>query len=160
VRWQARQLRPDDERLLASWPRTLQVEVRGLGAVLFCHASPRDENELFTRLTPEERLLPVFAGLDVPLVVCGHTHMQFDRLIGSTRVVNAGSVGMPFGEPGAFWLLLGPEVQLRRTDYDLEAGAGQIRATDYPQAPEFSRDLIAPRSEQETLDLFAQVELE
>jgi predicted phosphodiesterase len=64
-----------------------------LGEVLFCHATPRDENESFTRLTPESGLLPIFEGLNASVVVCGHTHMQFDRMIGSTRVVNAGSVG-------------------------------------------------------------------
>ena len=108
IRWTAQQLDPEHERVLAGWPKTLRVEIAGLGEVLFCHATPRNENECFTRLTPEERLLPVFEGLDVPVVVCGHTHMQFDRMIGRTRVVNAGSVGMPFGEPGAYWLLLGP----------------------------------------------------
>ena len=83
------------------------VEIDGLGTVLFCHATPRNEIDIFTRLTPEERLLPVFAGVDASVVVCGHTHMQFDRMVGRLRVVNAGSVGMPFGTTGADWLLLG-----------------------------------------------------
>ena len=104
IRWNAQQLRPEDEQLLASWPETVRVQIRGLGEVLFCHATPRNDFEIFTRLTPEEDLLPIFEGLDVPVVVCGHTHMQFDRTIGTTRVVNAGSVGMPFAAPGAYWL--------------------------------------------------------
>ncbi|MCI0698042.1 metallophosphoesterase family protein [candidate division KSB1 bacterium] len=99
VRWAAQQLHPEHERLLASWPKTLWVEIRGLGEVLFCHATPRSDTEVFTRLTPEDRLLPIFEGVNVPVVICGHTHMQFDRTIGRIRVVNAGSVGMPFGEP-------------------------------------------------------------
>jgi hypothetical protein len=79
VRWAAQQLLPEHERLLASWPQTLRVEIAGLGAVLFCHATPRSDTELFTRLTPEDRLAPIFAGLGVSLAVCGRTHMQFDR---------------------------------------------------------------------------------
>src|SRR5579859_8137169 len=134
VRWTAQQLNPELQGLLASWPGTLRLPIPELGEVLFCHATPRNDTDIFTRLTPEERLLPLFAGLNVPLVVCGHTHMQFDRMIGSTRVVNAGSVGMPFGEPGAYWLLLGPDVQLRHTCYDLAKAAARIRATEYPQA--------------------------
>jgi putative phosphoesterase len=98
VRWSAQQLYPEYEQLLAGWSKTLRIEISGLGEVLFCHATPRDDNEIFTRLTSEERLLPIFEGLNVSMVVCGHTHMQFDRMIGSVRVVNAGSVGMPFGE--------------------------------------------------------------
>jgi len=160
VRWTAQQIHPDHERLLASWPMTLRVEIRGLGAVLFCHATPKSDTDVFTRLTPEDRLSPAFEGLDVPLVICGHTHMQFDRTIGRVRVVNAGSVGMPFGEPGAYWLLLGPGVQLRKTPYDLRNAAERIRATNYPQAQDFAaRSVLQPPSEEETLELFARAEL-
>lgn len=161
VRWQAQQLHPEHERLLATWPMTLRVTIPGLGEVLFCHATPRHENEMFFRVTPEERLLPVFDGLDVPLVVCGHTHMQFDRTIGTIRVVNAGSVGMPFEQPpGAYWLLLGPAVQLRRTNYDLTSAAERIRGTNYPQVEELAvRYVLHPPSEAETLALFAGAEL-
>jgi diadenosine tetraphosphatase ApaH/serine/threonine PP2A family protein phosphatase len=166
VRWTARQLDPELERWLASWPRTLRLDIPGLGGVLFCHATPRNENECFLRTTPEERLLPVFAGLDVALVVCGHTHMQFDRTVGGIRVVNAGSVGMPFGEPGADWLLLGSlgslgsNIELRHTAYDLAKAAERIRGTEYPQAEEFAaRNLLQPPSEREMLALFSPAEL-
>jgi Calcineurin-like phosphoesterase superfamily domain len=75
--------------------------LRFLAAATCFFATPRNDTETFTRLTPDDRLLPIFEGLSVSVVVCGHTHMQFDRMVGTTRVVNAGSVGMPFGEPGA-----------------------------------------------------------
>ncbi|HEX9365080.1 MAG TPA: metallophosphoesterase family protein [Vicinamibacterales bacterium] len=159
VRWTARQLGADEERLLAGWPPTLHLPIDGLGDTVFCHATPRNDTEIFTRRTPEERLRPMFDPLNVPLVVCGHTHMQFDRTIGRTRVVNAGSVGMPFQEPGAYWLLLGPGVQLRHTRYDLEEAAARIRATGYPQAEQFAaRHVLRPPSEQEMLDAFTRVE--
>lgn len=160
IRWNAEQLRPDDRRWLSNWPKTLRLEIPELGHVLFCHATPRNDTEIFTRLTPDDRLLPIFAGANAPLVVCGHTHMQFDRMIGSTRVVNAGSVGMPFQEPGAYWLLLGPDVELRRTDYDFAKAAKQIRASGYPQADHFAtRNVMKPPSEAETLAAFGKVEL-
>jgi predicted phosphodiesterase len=156
LRWTARQFGPEQERLLASWPRTIRVAIPGLGDVLFCHATPRSDTEIFTRITPEERVAPAFAGVDASLVICGHTHMQFDRMVGAIRIVNAGSVGMPFGEPGADWLLLGPEVQLRHTTYDLDRAAERIRGTSYPQAPEFAtRDVLKPRTEREMLDAFS-----
>ena len=160
IRWTAAQLSREDEQLLASWPLTLRVQVQGLGDVFVCHATPRNDLEIFTRLTPEERLLPVFAGVDAPLVVCGHTHMQFDRKVGATRVVNAGSVGMPFQDPGAYWLLLGPEVQLRKTTYDLEKAAALVRQTTYPRADEFAaRNILQPPTEAATLEAFKNVEL-
>ncbi len=159
VRWTAGRLDREHLGLIAEWPKTVRLEVEGLGEVLFCHATPRDENEVFTRATPEKRLLPVFRGLDVGVVVCGHTHMPFDRRVGEVRVVNAGSVGLPFGEPGACWLLLGPDVELRRKPYDLERAARRIRGTADPQASQFAQDLLQPRSERETLELFSRVEL-
>ena len=160
VRWTAQQLRPEHQRVLESWPKILRIEIRGIGEVLFCHATPRNEDEIFTRLTSEECLLPVFEGLGVDLIVCGHTHMQFDRIVGKTRVVNAGSVGMPFGESGADWLLLGPGVDLCHTSYALAEAARRIQATEYPQAKDFAaRNILHPPSEEEMLKAFERVEL-
>src|SRR4029434_5999633 len=159
-RWTAAQLQPEFEPVLARWPKALQLEIDGLGHVLFCHSTPRSETEVFTRLTSEDRLLPLFERLQVAVVVCGHTHMQFDRMIGRTRVVNAGSVGMPFGEPGAYWLLLGLAIYLRHTHYDLAKAAERVRATSYPQAEDFAtRTVLKPPSETEMLEAFSKAEL-
>ncbi len=128
--------------------------------MLFCHATPQNENDVFTKLTPEERLSPILREVNASVVVCGHTHMQFDRMIGKVRVVNAGSVGMPFGKPGADWLLLGPNIQLQHTTYDLSKAAERIRATKYPQANQFAdRNILQPPSEAEMLETFAKAEL-
>jgi predicted phosphodiesterase len=160
VRWAAQQLAPSLQKVLAGWPPTCSVEIAGMGEVLFCHATPRNDTECFTRLTSDDRLFPVFAGIQAPIVVCGHTHMQFDRTVGRIRVVNSGSVGMPFGEPGAYWLLLGPDVELRQTGYDLVKAAERIRATRYPQAEVFAaRNVLEPPSEAESLAAFARAEL-
>jgi putative phosphoesterase len=158
--WNAAQLRPEETRLVAGWPPTLRLTIDGIGDVLFCHATPRNDTEIFTRLTPDEALLPVFGQLDVALAVCGHTHMQFDRTIGGVRVINAGSVGMPFGDPGAYWLMLGPGVQFRRTSYDLSDAAQRIRSTGYPKADEFAaRNVLQPPTEKEMLAAFRHAEL-
>ena len=155
MRWTARELRSSYKSLFESWPKSLQLEIAGLGRVLFCHGTPRDENEIFTKLTPEDRLLPVFENCGAEIVICGHTHMQFDRTIGKTRVVNAGSVGMPFGEPGADWLLLGPAVELRHTNYSAVEAAARIRATNYPDREEFaSKYLLHPPDEESMLKAF------
>lgn len=158
-RWTVQQLYPEFEPVLASWPKTLQLETPGLGEVLFCHSTPRSETEIFTRLTSEERLLPLFEELNASVVVCGHTHMQFDRMIGKTRVVNAGSVGEPYGEPGAYWLILGSDVQLRHTKYDLIEAAERIRATSFPGVEDFVRDITQPPAEAAMLELFTTAEL-
>jgi predicted phosphodiesterase len=157
IQWNAAQLHLGDRDLLASWPQTLHLEIDGLGKVLFCHATPRNPNDIFTRLTEDARIASLFGTLDVDMVVCGHTHMQFDRTIGSVRVVNAGSVGMPFGQPGAYWLLLNSQVDFCRTEYDFEKAAAQIRLTQYPEAKEFAaHNVLRPPSEEKMLQAFAQ----
>ena len=155
IRWNAAQLHRSDGELLAAWPTTLRMKISGIGKVLFCHATPQNPNDVFTRLTPEDKLVSIFAETDADVVVCGHTHMQFDRTIGRLRVVNAGSVGMPFGDPGAYWLLLGPEVEFHRTEYDLEMAASRIRQTHYPDAQEFAaHHVLLPPSEEKMLAAF------
>ena len=159
IRWSAATLTDDDAARIAAWPATVRLHVHGLGDMLFCHATPRNDIEIFTRLTAEERLFDVFDGVTSAVVVCGHTHMPFDRTVRGIRVVNAGSVGMPFGDPGADWLLLGPEVSPQHTRYDLEAAAARIRACAYPQAEAFaSGNVLRPPSAVDMLKVFAAAE--
>ena len=151
----------DDERaaMIGDWPATVRLRVDGVGEVLFCHATPRNDTEIFTRRTPDDRLTAMFEGV-ADLVVCGHTHMQFDRTVGTTRVINAGSVGMPFAAPGAYWLLIGPGVELRRTPYDLDLAAARVRETSYPKAEEFAaRSILQPPREDEMLEAYSRIEL-
>jgi putative phosphoesterase len=112
-------------------PEQVEFEVNGLGHVLFCHATPQNDLDIVTPLTPDERLERIVEGVRAAAVVAGHTHMQDDRRVGHVRWINAGSVGMPYeDEPGAYWALLGPEVELRRTTYEESALGGY----EYPQA--------------------------
>ena len=154
-RWAVDQLTPAQRELLAGLPTTLELEVDGLGPVLFCHGSPRDDDEIFTRATPESRIAPALAGVTARVVLCGHTHVQYDRVVNGVRLVNAGSVGMPFeGRPGAYWTLLGPDVTPRITHYDLDRAARDILASGYPRADEFVRqDLLAPMTADEAIEL-------
>jgi diadenosine tetraphosphatase ApaH/serine/threonine PP2A family protein phosphatase len=102
--WKAEQISREQRDFLASLPENAVLEVGGLGETLFCHGSPRSDEEIITPGTTEERLSVMLAGVNQPAVVCGHTHMQLNRRHGQTRIVNAGSVGMPYeGQPGAYW---------------------------------------------------------
>jgi putative phosphoesterase len=115
--------------LLADFEDVVRVD-----GALFCHGSPRSDDEIITMLTPPERLEPMLEGVEEELVVCGHTHHQFELRAGGRRVVNAGSVGMPYdGRAGAFWLLVEDgEPELRRTDVDVDAMAATLRASGFP----------------------------
>jgi predicted phosphodiesterase len=160
MQWCADQIDDQSARAMNDWPPTLRLPLPA-GVTLFCHATPRNDTEIFTRATAEERLLPIFGSTQADLVVCGHTHMQFERRVGETRVVNAGSVGMPFQTPpGAYWLLLGADAELRCTPYDLGAAAERIRATGYPQAEQFAeKSILHPPSEQGMLEAYSRYEL-
>ena len=131
---------------VASWPLTAELDVDGLGRVLFCHAGPADDEPIFTRLTPDDQLGTLLGPLDADVLVCGHTHIQFDRVLRSgLRIVNAGSVGMPYqGARGAYWALLGPDVELRRSDYDVEAAIATMQEAGEPISEEHAQLLLEP----------------
>lgn len=153
--WVARQITVEQRDFLAAFEQSVVLQVDGLGETIFCHATPRSDLELFTVRTPDELLREIFGGVTQSIVVCGHTHMQFDRRVGDMRLVNAGSVGMPYGAPGAYWALLGPGVQLRRTTYDLQAAADRIRQSSYPGAEDFAENnVLRPPTTAEALAFF------
>ncbi|MGN5376842.1 metallophosphoesterase family protein [Streptomyces lasalocidi] len=139
--WAAEQLREDHLDLLGRLPRSVSLPVRGLGQVLFCHATPRDDEEVVLVDSHLDRWRDVFSGLDddVRTVVCGHTHMPFVRLAHGRLVINPGSVGMPYGRAGAHWALVGPGVALRSTGFDTEAAVTRItQDSSYPDIAEWA----------------------
>jgi putative phosphoesterase len=97
-----------------------------IGDVLFCHATPRNDVDVITARTPAQRIAFLFDDVDADTVVCGHTHTQFEREIAGKRVINSGSVGLPYeDEPGAYWTL---DLEHRRTDY--EGAPAPVRSRD------------------------------
>jgi predicted phosphodiesterase len=154
--WAAAHIGRAQRDFLASFAPTVELDIEGVGRTLFCHGSPRSDAEAITAVTPEDRLGRVLDRVEARLVVCGHTHVQFDRRLGDLRVVNAGSVGMPYeGRPGAYWLLLGPDVDLRRTDYDLEAAIERLRVTGWPELEEFlEHSFLEPMDPRSVSELF------
>ena len=159
IHWNARQLVADDLAWMSTWPANLSLDIDN-SEVLFCHASPRNDLDIFTEQTADTVLLPLFAQIREKVVVCGHTHMQFDRQIGQTRVVNAGSVGMSFEGTGAHWLLIDNEIWLMRTSYELASAADRIRASGYPQAEQFAtQNVLATPTKKAMLKAFGNVPL-
>lgn len=131
--WAAAQLagRPDLVAALRALPHPVVLEVGGFGPVLFCHGTPREDDEVVLVDSCAQRWTEVFAELDdaVRTVVCGHTHMPFVRLVDGRTVINPGSVGMPYGRTGAHWAQLRDgAVTLRRTVFDIPAARAQIVA--------------------------------
>ena len=142
--WCADQLEPRELDCLAKLPERLTIDLAGLGSTLFCHGSPRADDEPITQATSERLLREMLEGVREAVVVCGHTHAQFIRTVDGTTLVNPGSVGLPFGDPGAYWALLGPAVDLRRTTYDVEAAAALIQASGCPRAAELADHVLRP----------------
>ncbi len=155
--YSAAQLSRHHRDLIADLPLSVVVEVDGLGPVRFCHATTRSDTEIVLVDSPISTYTEAFADCDEPTVVLGHTHMPFDRLADRRRFVNPGSVGMPYaGVPGAYWALLGPRVELRRSDYD---GADRLltEAGGYPRLAEFVAENVRTiPSDAEALAVFSK----
>jgi predicted phosphodiesterase len=138
-------------RALGGLPLTLELD-----DVVYCHASPRRDDEMLTRLSPAERWADALGGVDARLVVGGHTHQQDDRVVDGTRFVNAGSVGLPYeGEAAAYWLLVADGVpQLRRTAYDAAGVGARILAGGWPDERSVAAALIEPMEPSVITEIF------
>ena len=149
-----------DERLATAdaWPLTLELDIEGLGRVLVCHSTPASDEPIYTSITPDDELRQLLGPVDADVLLCGHTHMQYDRTLSSgLRIVNPGSVGMPYdGQRGAFWAVLGPDgVEFRHTLYDVEAAVAAMRSTGAPDIDELQiRPLLDPPDPKETTEFF------
>jgi putative phosphoesterase len=160
IRWVHEQLSEEQMNFVRRWPHPLTLDVDGLGPVLFCHGSPRSDEEIITAITPPKRLDPMLDGVREQVVVGGHTHVQFERRVGDRLLVNAGSVGLPYeGESGiACWALLGPDIELRRARYDVGLAVEALDASGYPDADGAVRGyLLSPSSGEEATDHFERM---
>jgi putative phosphoesterase len=157
--WLASMLNRTHRDFLSTFEPSVEVEVDGLGLVVCCHAGlDSDEVPIITPATPDDVIVEAVAAAHGNLVVAGHTHMQFDRRVAGGRMVNAGSVGKPYAdEPGAYWALLGPEVQFRRTAYDFAAAADAVRTTAIPQREEWAADVVRPPTAEEAITVFERM---
>jgi putative phosphoesterase len=152
-RWMQENHSPAARAFVEEFEQHAVVEVDGLGAVRFCHGSPRSDEECVTPETPEERVREFMADVDERVLVTAHVHIQFDRKVAGVRSVNPGSVGLPYeGRPGAFWALLGPDVELRRTDYDVAGAVAAYRESGFPNAEQMVELLEHPPSRAEVVE--------
>jgi len=143
----------EDFAFLASFEQAASVDVDGLGRTCFCHGSPRSDEECVTERTPAERVREFMTGVDAHVVVTAHVHVSYDRVVGEVRLVGPGSVGLPYeGPPGARWALLGPDVEFRRTAYDVEAAVALMRATDDPRVEVIVELMLNPPSREEVIE--------
>jgi putative phosphoesterase len=148
--WAAAQLSRDHIDWLAQLPHPVTLAVDGFGEVVFCHGTPRDDNEVVLVDTRLDRWAEVLADLpeQITTVVCGHTHMPFQRLAHRRQIVNPGSVGMPYGRPGAHWALLADSaVSLRRTTFDPDVACAAVCSqSSYPDVAEWASYFIHARA--------------
>jgi putative phosphoesterase len=149
-RWARDRLTAEQRAAVAAWPRTVTLEVAGLGPTLFCHATPRSEDETLTPASPTAAWAAALAGIAERVVVCGHTHLPGEASFGGVRVVNPGSVGAPVGRAAAWWAVLGPDVELRVTDYDVVATIEAARAV-VPDVRPLERWLRTPPTYEQRL---------
>lgn len=150
--WSARALDRRWRDEIASWPISLSLD-----DVCFCHGSPRADDEILTRHTPEEVLRDALAPAAEPLVVGGHTHQQMVRSFGPGRTyANAGSIGMPYeGRAGAFWMLVEDGVPTpRETGYDLDAALVELRASGFAGLEEMVGDSLLDPADPDSVAAF------
>jgi predicted phosphodiesterase len=150
--WLARAHGEEATRFVNAFAPRVVLEVDELGPTRFVHGSPRSDEECVTPETPIERVREFTGGIPERVLVTAHVHVSYDRHIDDVRLVGPGSVGRPYeGERGARWALLGPDVELRRTQYDHEAAAELYRASGIPQLDDDLQMLLEPITRAEAI---------
>ena len=151
--WMAAQHDAESRAFVNGFEEHVVADVDGLGPTRFVHGSPRSDEECVTPRTPEERVREFMDGVQERVVVTAHVHVSYDRRVGDVRLVGPGSVGRPYeGERGARWALLGPDVELRRTDYDHERTAELYRASGIPKLELDLQMLLEPATREEAIE--------
>lgn len=145
--WCADQLTEEQIKFLKSFPKETTFHIDGLGEILFVHGSPRSDEEAIRIDTPENEIRPMIENVTQDIIVCGHTHIQFDRSVGKKRLINAGSVGLQSRANGACWALLGPEVELKVTTYDTREATERILKSNAPYKEDFAEHYLNPPNE-------------
>ena len=142
MQWVASELTTAHADWIRSWPATVCLELSGRSTTLFCHATPTSDSAVFTNRSSEEVLRRQFDHVSADRIVCGHTHVQFQRRFEHRTILNAGSVGMSTTRGGAEWMLIDADATFECTRFDHDAAAARVRATNYPLADEFAHSTI------------------
>jgi predicted phosphodiesterase len=150
----AAELGVDRARALGDLPLVAKLD-----GVLYCHATPRADDEMVTRASPPARFAKVLAGVDARVVIAGHTHQQDDRTVGTVRFVNAGSVGLPYEGDGAArwaWVVDGIPA-LRSTAYDAKAAGTRMLTAGWPDERSVRGALVDPLAPSVITELFERL---
>lgn len=141
--WSAEQLDDGDKAFIRTFRPTVRLEYEGV-SLLSYHGSPRSYDDIITATTADEVLDGYFAGHDALLFAGGHTHTQFVRRYHGSRIINPGSVGLPYltekgtgratnpavAEYALVEALKGePTITLRRVPYDVELIVAAVEAS-------------------------------
>ena len=116
------------------------AEAVSLDGVLFCHGSPRDDDEILTKITPDERCRAALEGVEERLVVGGHTHVQFERAIDGIRLRQRRQRrhARTRGKSGAFWALLGGRTSTCGDAVRGRRGGGRDQGERLPRAEQIA----------------------
>ncbi|CAG9622706.1 metallophosphoesterase family protein [Sutcliffiella rhizosphaerae] len=145
--WCADQLTEEQIKFLKSFPEETSLNIDGLGEILFVHGSPRSDEEAIRINTPDNEVRPMIENVTQDIIICGHTHIQFDRIVDDKRLINAGSVGLQSRANGACWVLLGPDVELKVTTYDTKEATERILKSNAPYKEDFAEHYLNPPNE-------------
>lgn len=146
IAWSNAHVTDAHKRYLRNLPMTMQITI-GKSNVLLVHGSPRKINEYLYEDRPESSVQRLFDSTGADIIICGHTHLPYDRTLTSgKRLINAGSVGKPKDNDNRAGFLLLTEddgeikAEMVRVAYDVETAVSLIHATDMPN--EFAQMLI------------------
>jgi predicted phosphodiesterase len=152
--WTYDRLTSAQRDLLAAYAPTVEHDLGDNRTLLCCHATPNSYEPIVLPSAPEEEYRAAFGGSGADVVACGHIHLPYVRRLGTTMVLNPGSVGLGYDheqdpealrfDPWAAWAVIATgggrlSIDLRRTPFDAREVADAHRASGMPYGDEYAR---------------------
>jgi len=139
--WAKSKLSDEDLHYLKSLPETLEIPLTNQIQLYACHATPTSLFDVISDQATNEEFLPfIEANERANYYVYGHIHLPFTRQFSGKKIINTGSVGLPFdGDPRASYIVFDRtekdiQIQFRRVSYDVEQACQDLDDEGYPES--------------------------
>lgn len=144
--WAKSKLSDEDLHYLESLPESLEIPLSNQTQLYACHATPNSLFDIIPDQAKNDEFIPfIEANERASYYVYGHIHLPFVRSFSGNKIINTGSVGLPFdGDPRASYVVFNRkdkdvQMQFRRVSYDIEQACTDLDEVGYPES---AKDLI------------------
>jgi putative phosphoesterase len=124
-----------------------EIELTLEGKRILCvHGSPMSNIEILNSNLKHERLELLVSIKPSDIIFCGHSHIKGEFKFGNTKIINPGSVGLPFdGDNKASYCIYDTSdvVYFRKVSYDVQKYISMVEESSLPCKKSYISTIIS-----------------